>query len=458
MLQTDEPRYLAIGQAMAHTGDWITPKLWGSPWFEKPPFLYWMTAIGTAVRLGPEVSGRLPVALLSLLFLWTLYVLLVREFGRQAAAVTVALLATSAGWLAYSELALTDLPLAVFFSLAVFIALPLAAPDTRVKNTNSRFLLIGICLGTAMLAKGLVPIALALPFFWFLRRHWRKWWLTFVVAALVAVPWYVAVFARNGYPFIDEFFWKHHFKRLYSASLQHVQPWFYYFPVLLAGLFPWTPLFILLFKKRQAWDEGRQFLASTVVFGFVFFSLTLNKLPGYLVPLMPPLFALLGAHFEREPVVHVSKWWLLPSACLIALIPILISVLPASLASGRLLLSDVHITRVEWFYISLPLAALVLARRSWAGTVLVLCLVLAGIYLKLQALPLMDKLVSPRGLWREIAEKSNALCDAGTNREWLYGLEFYRGSAIPVCGSGQHFEYEIRSEAHKRPVVVPMAH
>ncbi len=454
VLQTDEPRYLAIGHAMIHSGDWITPKLWGSPWFEKPPFLYWITAVGTAAGLGPEMSGRLPVAALSLLFLWTLYLLLQREFGRQSAAIAVALLATSAGWLAYSDFALTDLPLAVFFSLALFLALPLCTPQRLVKNVAGRFVLIGISFGLAMLAKGLVPLALALPFFWFLRRHWRNWWLAIGAAGLIALPWYIAVYVRNGYPFIEDFFLKHHFRRLYSPTLQHVQPWFYYFPVLLAALFPWTPLFIFLFRKMVAWDERRRFLICIFVFGFVFFSLSLNKLPGYLLPLIPPLFALLGAQFEQKPLVQVSKWWLLPSACLIALIPLAAALLPASLAAGRVSMVAIHIGRTAWFYILLPLAALVLARRSWAGTVLVLCVVLSGIYLKLQAFPAMDKLASARSLWREVRDKSDSLCDAGTNREWLYGLEFYRGSAIPVCAPGQHFEYEIRSEGHQRPVVI----
>ncbi|MBV9936932.1 MAG: hypothetical protein JO150_00390, partial [Acidobacteriaceae bacterium] len=60
ILGPDEPRYAAIGRAMAQTGDWITPKLWGQPWFEKPPLLYWLTAMGTASGLGPDLCGRLP--------------------------------------------------------------------------------------------------------------------------------------------------------------------------------------------------------------------------------------------------------------------------------------------------------------------------------------------------------------------------------------------------------------
>ena len=456
VLQADEPRYLAIGEGMARGTGWITPKLWGSPWFEKPPLLYWMTALGAKAGLGPELCGRVPVAVLSLLFLWTAYALLAREFGSRAAGVSIALLATSGGWLAYSQLALTDLPMAVFFSLAVLLALPLLRKAPVQVGVNSRFLLIGASLGLGTLAKGLVPIALAIPFFWFLRRYRSRWWLTFADGALVALPWYVAVYLRNGYPFIEEFFLKHHLERLYSASLQHVQPWYYYLPVLLAGLFPWTPAFALLFKNRPAWDERRWFLLSITVFGFVFFSISLNKLPGYLLPLLPPLFILLGAQFETKRLVELSRWWLVPSACLIALVPFMACLLPASLSAGRLSLAPVQIGRTEWFYILLPLAAVLLSRRRWAGLILVLCVVLAGLYLKLQSFPVMDQLVSARGMWREIRDKSNSMCDAGTNREWLYGLNFYRGAALPGCDPPSRFKFEIHSANHSRPIVTPL--
>jgi hypothetical protein len=140
----------------------------------------------------------------------------------------------------------------------------------------------------------------------------------------------------------------------------------------------------------------------------------------------------------------------------VALIPFLVSLLPASLAGGRFSFAGIHVTRTEWFYILLPIAAISLARRSWAGPILVLCVVAAGIYLKLETFPAMDELVSPRGLWREIQGEADSICDAGTNREWLYGLEFYHGARLPACDGGRSFEFEIRSSGHARPVVLPL--
>ena len=125
MLGPDEPRYAAIGRSMARSGDLITPRLWGSAWFEKPPLLYWMTALGAAAGFGPELSGRFPVALLSLAFLAVSLWLIKQEFGFEPAVSATVLLATSAGWVAYSSLCLTDIPVACFFSLAILLTLPL---------------------------------------------------------------------------------------------------------------------------------------------------------------------------------------------------------------------------------------------------------------------------------------------------------------------------------------------
>ncbi|MGH9581676.1 MAG: ArnT family glycosyltransferase, partial [Bryobacteraceae bacterium] len=246
LLGPDEPRYAAIGRAMAQSGRFITPELWGKPWFEKPPLLYWMTAAGTAAGLGPELAARLPVALLSLACLVISYFLLRREFGSRAAAVSTALLATSAGWLAYSNLCLTDLPMAACFSLAVFAALPLLRAQSGASRNAWHFAAIGALLGLAALAKGLVPVALAVPFVWFLRRFWRQWWVAVSAFLVIALPWFVAVYLANGNVFLKQFFWKQHIERLYSPVLRHVQPWYFYFLVLLLALFPWTPLAGLL--------------------------------------------------------------------------------------------------------------------------------------------------------------------------------------------------------------------
>ena len=415
-----------------------------------------MTALGTWIGVNRDLAGRLPVAVLSLLFLLAFFLLLKREFGPQVAAIASVLLATSAGWLAYSELCLTDIPVAVFFSFAVLFSLPLLRKEPDASRVKARFILIGICIGLGALAKGLVPIALAVPFLWFLRRYWRYWWLAVAASIVVALPWYAAVYIQNGYPFIQDFFVRHHFQRLYSASLQHVQPWFYYFPVLLTGLFPWTPALGLLAVGRTSWDERRSFLLTVVIFGFLIFSITLNKLPGYILPLLPSLVLVVAAQFEKRQLLQLSKGWFFACASLIAMLPLMVLVLPSTLTLGKLSVIGFRgFERTALFYVALPILVVALARRSWIPPLLVLCVVAGGIYLKAKCYPLLDRQKSARVLWREVQPIANELCDGGTNRDWIYGLSFYRGAAIPVCGAG-HYRFVIRSTGHSRPTITPI--
>jgi 4-amino-4-deoxy-L-arabinose transferase-like glycosyltransferase len=453
----DEPRYLAIGRAMAQTGDFVTPKLWSTPWFEKPPLLYWMTSLGTFLHLGPELSGRLPVAMLSLCFLLVMFFLLAREFGVAAAGTASVFLATSVGWIAYSSLALTDLPMAVFYSVAVFLALPLIEnrPSEQQREVK-RFALIGAALGLATLAKGLVPIALALPFAWYLRRWWRSWPIAAATAAAVALPWYVSVYLCNGRVFLEDFFWKHHFERLYSASLQHVQPWWYYFPVAIGVLYPWTPLFALLLFYRKGWDQRRSFLAACFLVGFLLFSISLNKLPGYLLPLLPASFALLGASVDWSPQTGWFRAWLLPSAVLIGLLPLLSSVLPETLQLGRIgFHGSFHIVPTEFFYIAAPIAVILLARRTWIGILLVLCLVASGFFLKIVSYPVLEHTVSARSLWPRLKNVRGTICDDWLDRNWAYGLALYRGAPYPVCSAGK-YDFALQSHGKGIPILVPL--
>jgi 4-amino-4-deoxy-L-arabinose transferase-like glycosyltransferase len=452
MFGPDEPRYAAIGRAMAQTGDLVTPRLWGHPWFEKPPLLYWLTAFGTALGLGPDLCGRLPTALLSLIFLTLYFMLVKREFGSRAAGVSVALLSTCAGWLVYSSVGLTDLPLSVFFSLAVLLALSLLRhePDTRA---NGIFLGIGFSLGLATLAKGLVPIVLAFPFAWFLRRYWRKWPLAIAAFLITALPWYWAVYVRHGLPFVEDFFLKHHLQRLYSASLAHVQPPYYYVPVFLGAVFPWTPLLALLAKRNQTWDCRRSFLLTVIVFGMFFFSISLNKLPGYLLPLLPSFFVLMGAYFEKRSMAELSRGWLLPSAAFIATIPLLAPILTGSLALGRISFSPMaRVTPMEAFYAAIPLLVVLLPDRFFSGSLLVLCMALEVMFLKTVAYPVIDAQVSPRSLWRTIANIADQTCDGGTDRDWIFGLNYYRGEPYPRC-EAPGFKYVIRTHGHEAPDV-----
>src|ERR1041384_1194637 len=88
----DEPRYASVAREMARSGDWITPRLWGVPWFEKPALLYWMTGVVFKLGLGDDAAPRLPVALISVAFLALFFYLLRRQFGKRPAFFATAIL------------------------------------------------------------------------------------------------------------------------------------------------------------------------------------------------------------------------------------------------------------------------------------------------------------------------------------------------------------------------------
>jgi 4-amino-4-deoxy-L-arabinose transferase-like glycosyltransferase len=455
----DEPRYIAIGRAMAASGDWIMPRLWGSPWFEKPPLVYWLTALGATAGLPPDLSGRLPVALLSLLFLVAYFALLYRQFGFRPAAVTTLLLSTSAGWMAYSSLALTDLPMAAFFSLAVLLLMPFVTkgefPDSEQRW---RMAAAGAAIGLAALGKGLVPVVLILPALWFCRRALRQAWIGVAMFLAIAAPWFLAVYRQAGWSFFEEIFLKQHLARLYSPAIEHVQPFYYYLPVLLLALFPWTPLLLLLapeLRRDLARDERRRFLAAIVVFGLIFFSVSLNKLPGYLLPLLPALFAWLGLWFEDRRPSDIPRPIMVACTVLIAVIPFLTLVLPAAL-SGQHPLHVVFFVRPTLVALALvPVGFALLARRSWLGPMALFSVVVGAFYVKEEALPVLDHDVSVRELYRELEPQISEVCDGGLHRRAQYQFALYLGRPLPLCGTGSFHEM-LSQQGNERPTLTEL--
>jgi 4-amino-4-deoxy-L-arabinose transferase-like glycosyltransferase len=405
VVSTDEPRYAAIGQAMAQTGDWISPRLWGQPWFEKPALLYWMTAIGFRAGLGPDLAPRLPVALLSVAFLAFFWWRLRIEWDWRVASYSTAMLATSGGWLAYSHIAVTDLPLAVFFTAAVLLSF-------RRDLTAS-----AVCLALAVLAKGLVPVVLFVPV---AAVAWRRIRIVPVlVFVLVSVPWYVLCTLQNGSQFLQVFFMEHTFGRFSSLAMQHGQPWWFYFPALLLLLYPWFPL---LAFARGGWTDTRvRTLVAVVVFGFVFFSAAANKLPGYLLPLLPAACILMGIGLSRTVV---ARWTYVGPLALLGALPAISQVVPAAMALGLL-----HVATIPWLELGLgmvcgaALGVLVTGRYAFP-------LVAAGfIWLQIVLFPAIDRSASARPVWLE----SHPTCVSGLPRSMVYGLDYYAERSLPDC-------------------------
>jgi 4-amino-4-deoxy-L-arabinose transferase-like glycosyltransferase len=426
VLGPDEPRYAAIGREMARSGDWITPRLWGEPWFEKPALIYWMSGAGFRLGLGDELAPRAPATILGVLFLGFFYWSLRREFDGRAAAIATAILGTSAGWLAYSYVATPDLTMSALFSTAMLLGM------IWLRSGAQRWLIAAAAaLGLAALAKGLVPLALAIPFAWQARTRWKELlgWKPLAAFFAIAAPWYALCYARNGSAFIHTFFWEHHVGRFASTALQHVQPSWFYVPVLLAALFPWTPAVALLLRPGFYSDSRRRFLLLWVVFGLVFFSAFLNKLPGYILPLLPAAAALAGIAISEG---RRSRWIVALSAGLLCFVFPVAALLPRALAAG-LSRSDIPVWSVWWAAPAALAVAVYYVERRTAVALVTAALIVGVIYLKLAAFPAIDAAASARSLWLQIAPKRDRVCVEDIHRSWRYGLNYYSINPLPEC-------------------------
>jgi 4-amino-4-deoxy-L-arabinose transferase-like glycosyltransferase len=444
-LGPDEPRYASIGREMVRSGDWVTPRLDGSPWFEKPPLLYWLTAAGHKLYLSDEWAARLPLALVSLAFLWFFHRTLAREFSARVALEATGILATSAGWVAYSFASVTDLPMSAALGAAMLIGVfgPSAIPG-RARQTTVLGVWAGVFLGLAVLAKGFVPLVLIAPVLLVARRM-RVAMLA--SCAVIAAPWYILCELRNGPEFWNEFFWKHHVDRFLHPTLDHPQPFWYYLPILLAGLFPWTPLAGLLFRPKTYKDERGRFLVLWLVFGLVFFSAAQNKLPGYILPLLPAVAIVLAAALDKTPA---AGWWI--GACVLLLIaaPAIASYLPDALLSG---VTSAHLSTGRVFADlahgwPFALAAAWIFWMAWVSKnepgkrdQAMLAAALAGLaaigYFKFAVLPVLDQRYSVRGFWNANASQIESACIKDVRRDWVYGLNYYAGRPLPECAGAQ---------------------
>ena len=116
---------------------------------------------------------------------------------------------------------------------------------------------------------------------------------------VVAAPWYRLCYLKNGAPFVRTFFWEHHFRPFLTSGLQHPQPFWFYLPVLAGSLFPWTPVYRAVVQRTPVVRSAPRLSVGLGVFGLLFFSGAMNKLHGYILPLVPAAAALTGVALAK---------------------------------------------------------------------------------------------------------------------------------------------------------------
>jgi len=466
----DEPRYVWIARAMARTGDWVTPRLYGQPWFEKPVLYYWAAAAGFLLHLPAEWAARLPSAVAALAAALAIAWLAKKHYGGNSnsllspALLAPVVFATSVAAIGFARAATPDM----IFSAAITIAMACAASVFRqrgalrgpavsepARNSDSASLaLFGGVLGLAVLGKGPAAIVLAggaVAIWTLVTKQWRAAIrLAHPVAILsfcvIAIPWYALCAVRNP-DFLRVFLWQHNVERYATPMFHHRQPFWYFGPIILLALLPWTALLwpaaregLRLWREKSWICSPGFFFACWALWPVVFFSFSQSKLPGYILPAIPPL-ALVGAAAANRAISEdgarsrallsaIGATWLVLGAASAFAGPRWIHVqLVGPIAASPGLYVAV---------LALVIAAVVTvaAFRARPATAILLCAVSLAAAVEiasLRLLPAIDPLVSarPHAEFMRNDLHPDRIFTYHLSRSWNYGLAFYFQRELP---------------------------
>ena len=439
-------------------GGTITPVLYGQPWLEKPALYYWR-AMGFFKEFGVyDWSARLPSTsgAFVLIILIFLHMRRFRPGGHPDAALITA---SCVAIVSFSRGASTDMQLAAPFCIGML-------GWYAWYETGKKFWLFDLYFfgAAATLAKGPVAPFLALAIillFAGLRREWsllrRTIWLPGVALYFAMVlPWYIAV-QRHNPTFFRVFFKEHNLERFATDRYQHHQPFWYYVAVLLIGLMPWTVISIRAlvdsiqvsiaeWKVRhkpqrylghsRAGDAFPEFLVLWALFPILFFSFSGSKLPGYILPSIPPLTILTADYLNRIRRQGLPKWLLWSHAAICAILVFVLTLAPQHMKYETLVPPAQWLTIAGVAAFAFGLTVFLLVRR-WGISLISYATLLPVIAMLVFLLGFngrdLDLSYSARPLAQEIqrlAPEVKPLAIEGAKRDMDYGLAFYRDEPL----------------------------
>jgi 4-amino-4-deoxy-L-arabinose transferase-like glycosyltransferase len=367
LVGADEPRYAQIAHEMldrfdsAHTlksklSACVTPYLYGKPWLEKPALYYWRAMFVYQDFGVHDWVARLPSATFAFVMIALIY-LHMRRFRPgghlDAALITVA----CAGIIGFARGASTDMQMAAPLAIGLL-------GWYAWYETDSKFWLFDIYFftGVATLAKGPVAPVLAIAIvaaFAFLRREWSLlrrsfWWPGMLLYFAIVLPWFIAVQHQNP-DFFRVFFLQHNLERFTTDLYEHQQPFWYYLVVALLALMPWTVIAVRAmidgirtsvceWRARhfgsckmcpgQPGDAFPEFLVLWAMIPILFFSFSQSKLPGYILPSIPPITILTGDFIYRRRQNGIRLWVLISHASLCGLMTMVALLMPWFVVHG----------------------------------------------------------------------------------------------------------------------------
>ncbi len=456
------PRSLRIDALAASLhcleGGSVTPLLYGQPWLEKPALYYWR-AMSFFKEFGvSDWSARLP-STSGAAFLIALVFLHLRRF-RPGGHLDAALMTASClGIAAFARGASTDMQLAAPFCIGML-------GWYAWYETGKKFWLFDLYFfgAAATLAKGPVAPFLALVIiilFLGLRKEWAVlrrtiWWPGIVLYLVMVLPWYIAVQHKNP-SFFKQFFLEHNLERFATNRYQHHQPFWYYLAVLLIALMPWTVVGIRALVDgvevsiaewsarrkplrylghSRAGDAFPEFLVLWAIFPILFFSFSGSKLPGYILPSIPPLTILTGDYLYRIRKEGIKPWLLWSHGSAAAVLVFVLLLAPQHMQYDTLVPTKFWLVVATLAALATVLAVVVVVRR-WGLQQLCNITLLPVVAMLVFLLGFhgreLDLNYSARPLAQEIARdapQEKTVAVVGIRRDMDYGLAFYRNERL----------------------------
>ena len=317
LVRPDEGRYAEIPREMVASGDWLTPRLNDLKYFEKPALQYWATAAAYEAFGQHQWTSRLWTALTGFFSLFVVMLTGRRLFGRDAGIIAGLVLGSSLLYSGMAHVNTLDMGVTTFMSLTLCAFLLAQHDAASARETRNWMRVAWAAMGLAVLSKGLQGVVLpgaVVVLYTLIERDFAMWKKFHIVSGLaiflaITAPWFIAVSLAN--PEFFQFFFVHeHFERFLTKAHRRFQPWWYFIPILLAGLLPWTLLAIDALTgawRKQAAQrfQPKRMLLIWSTFIFLFFSASSSKLPSYILPIFPAIALLIGTRMTEMPAMTI---------------------------------------------------------------------------------------------------------------------------------------------------------
>lgn len=296
--EPDEGRYAEVAREMAVGGSWLVPHLNGFEHLQKPPLIYWCTAVSMKIFGFNEWAARMPSALAAGGILLLTMAIARRLWSEDRAQIAAIVLVSTLLFFCLARMLTPDMLMSFFITAAIAALV-----------YQQRWLFF-VMMGLGFLTKG--PMALVVPLCASLGLYLARdrslprvrfpWLRGMLLALLIGLSWFIVLAVLK--PSLFDYFLRYELlDRFASSKHGRSKPFWFFAPILIAGLFPWTYLIPGLI--RQAWAQIRKkqisptqgLLLGWTILPLIILSLSGSKLLTYVLPLMPAFALAISTRF-----------------------------------------------------------------------------------------------------------------------------------------------------------------